>query len=172
MVSEKLCPKCRTANDNAATVCRACGTALPVHASTARLTLPKRMTPTVDTSNFINTWLIPEGGVGIHIAGGLMPYYLPVQKELLLGREASDPRQPTSLDLSEQDGFEMGVSRRHAVVRQGKTQFEVVDLGSSNGTWLNGKQLLPHQPYPFASGSQIRLGRLQLFVYYVTPAPG
>jgi pSer/pThr/pTyr-binding forkhead associated (FHA) protein len=42
----------------------------------------------------------------------------------------------------------------------------VIDLSSRNGTWLNDDQLIPDKPYPFASGSQLRLARLRLFVLY------
>jgi pSer/pThr/pTyr-binding forkhead associated (FHA) protein len=61
-----------------------------------------------------------------------------------------------------------GVSRRHAMIRRIDSEFEVFDLGSRNGTWLNARQLLPNQPYRFASGSHLRLGRMQLFIMYHT----
>ena len=36
---------------------------------------------------------------------------------------------------------ELSVSRKHAEVRPADDGFEVVDLGSTNGTFLNGRQI-------------------------------
>jgi len=60
----------------------------------------------------------------------------------------------------------MGVSRRHAIIRRAEFGFEIIDLTSRNGTWLNEKQLVPNRPYPFASGAQVRLGRMRLLIVY------
>jgi ABC transport system ATP-binding/permease protein len=51
---------------------------------------------------------------------------------------------------------DLGVSRRHAEVRPGPGGFEVIDLGSRNGTYLNGKQV---SRAPLAEGDLISIGR-------------
>jgi signal transduction histidine kinase len=48
------------------------------------------------------------------------------------------------------------VSRRHAEIRRVDDSFRLVDLGSSNGTYLNGKAV---DQVPLRSGDQIRLGQ-------------
>ncbi len=54
---------------------------------------------------------------------------------------------------------DLGVSRRHAEVRPGSGGFEVIDLGSRNGTYLNGKQV---SRAPLAEGDLIAIGRHRL----------
>jgi hypothetical protein len=121
--------------------------------------------PVDDAATSIDIALIPEGGVGIQITGAPQPYYVPIYKELILGRNP-DATLEAVLDLSDLDAFNMGISRRHAMLRRANSGFEVQDLSSRNGTWLNEAQLIPNKPYPFFSGSQIRLGRMRMVIMY------
>jgi pSer/pThr/pTyr-binding forkhead associated (FHA) protein len=53
------------------------------------------------------------------------------------------------------------VSRRHALVHaQGGSEFSLVDLGSSNGTHLNGRRVI--QPVSLQSGDIIQIGEQSL----------
>jgi hypothetical protein len=163
---EKLCPACNNKNDAAALICIHCGASLDENAvATERVSEPVHNLPLENIHSFVDTRLIPESGVGIYVAGSFMPYYLQIEKELVIGRQVGMASEPM-LDLSEQDAFHMGVSRRHAMIQRTETGFEVLDLSSRNGTWLNAEKLIPDKPYPFASGSQIRVGQLRLFVFY------
>ena len=50
------------------------------------------------------------------------------------------------------------VSRRHAIVHaQGASEFSIVDLGSSNGTHLNGRRVIG--PIALQHGDVIQIGR-------------
>ena len=169
MVSEKICPICKHKNADTATVCSSCGAWLegePTNlvAITGYLD-GKSSVSAEDVAAFIDVALIPEGGLGIHIAGAPKPYYVPIYHEIIIGRP-TDATLESVLDLSDLDAFNMGVSRRHAMIRRAGFGFEVVDLSSRNGTWLNAEQLIPNKPYPFASGSQLRLGRMRLLIVY------
>jgi hypothetical protein len=175
MISESFCPVCKNKNAANALLCSFCGALLDGNATSAvAVTEHVSKQPAVsaqDVAAFINTALIPEGGLGIYIAGAPKPYYVPVDKELIIGRE-TDATLEAVLDLTALDTFNMGLSRRHAMIRRTDAGFEVLDLGSRNGTWLNAGQLTPNKPYPFASGSQLRLGRLRLFVVYQVTGRG
>jgi pSer/pThr/pTyr-binding forkhead associated (FHA) protein len=70
------------------------------------------------------------------------------------------------LDLSALGGYHLGLSRLHAIIRRAEHGYEIMDLGSSNGTWLNDERLIPHKPYPLTNASQIRLARMRLFVVF------
>jgi pSer/pThr/pTyr-binding forkhead associated (FHA) protein len=118
-----------------------------------------------EAAMFIDAAMIPEGGVGIYVLGSSKPVYVQVRENLILGRE---PDSETSVDLADLDAFNQGVSRRHAMLRRADFGFEIIDLASSNGTWLNGLHLSPNLPYPLANGSQVRLGRMELVVIYHT----
>jgi len=169
MASEKICPICKTKNMDTALVCSSCGARLEGNATNLVAVtefvggLPNL--PADDAAASIDVALIPEGGVGIHIAGAPKPYYVSVYKELIFGRQ-TDAALEAVLDLSDLDAFNLGISRRHAMLRRADSGFEVLDLSSRNGTWLNGEHLIPNKPYPFASGSQIRLGRMRMVIMY------
>jgi len=61
------------------------------------------------------------------------------------------------------------VSRRHALVHaQGDSEFSLVDLGSSNGTHLNGRRVI--QPVALQAGDVIQIGE-QSLVFNLETAP-
>lgn len=55
------------------------------------------------------------------------------------------------------------VSRHHARLVQEKDQVELIDLGSTNGTFLNGEQLERNQTAALNPGDEIRFGDQVLF---------
>jgi len=167
----KSCPICQTENVPAALACQNCGALLdgnPTNiVATPEIIKGQSNSPVQNLSPFLDESLIPEDGVGIHIAGAGKPYYVHIYKELIIGREA-DATLESVLDLSELDAFAEGVSRRHAKIRRSETGYEVLDLASRNGTWLNAERLVPNRPYRFASGSQLRIGQMRLLIAYRT----
>lgn len=169
MVAEKICPSCKHKNVDSASVCSSCGTLLegkPTDPMAATEYFDEHPGVSGETAlTFINVKLIPDGGIGVYVPGAGKSFYVPVRRELFLGREMDAPLN-TALDLSDLDAFNQGVSRQHAKLRRADFGFEIIDLASRNGTWLNGMQLVPKKPYPLANGSQVRLGRMQLFIVY------
>jgi hypothetical protein len=63
------------------------------------------------------------------------------------------------------------VSRRHVKFNVRGHEVEVEDLGSANGTFVNGRPLEHQKPYLLADGDQLRLGHLQLRVF-ISPVSG
>lgn len=59
------------------------------------------------------------------------------------------------------------VSGRHAVVNQRDGAWWVEDLGSTNGTFVNGRRVAPEAPAIARSGDVIQLGQIRLRL--VTP---
>lgn len=53
-------------------------------------------------------------------------------------------------------------SRQHFELCRTSSGFEIIDLGSSNGTQLNGKKLAPQQRTPVVLGDEIRVGKTTL----------
>ncbi len=49
-----------------------------------------------------------------------------------------------------------GCSSRHAVLRREGGRWSLEDLGSTNGTWVNGQRL--EQPHPLKEGDRIQVG--------------
>src|SRR3954470_4502077 len=58
------------------------------------------------------------------------------QQEMIIGRD------PTA-DISVSD---QGISRKHAQVTKAGGKIQLIDLGSSNGTFINDKKVPPNQP--------------------------
>jgi hypothetical protein len=54
------------------------------------------------------------------------------------------------------------VSRRHAVVRGTGATVTIEDLGSRNGTWVNGKRLETGAVTQLAAGDEVRIGQTTL----------
>jgi pSer/pThr/pTyr-binding forkhead associated (FHA) protein len=56
------------------------------------------------------------------------------------------------------------VSRRHVLIIREGNLLKVADLGSTNGTYLNGVRLQQHQPRLLRTGDRLSLGELVLKV--------
>ncbi|MBI3948359.1 MAG: FHA domain-containing protein [Armatimonadetes bacterium] len=55
------------------------------------------------------------------------------------------------------------VSRQHAAITL-EERCTVEDLGSTNGTKVNGQRLAPHEPFPLADGDELAFGAVALRV--------
>ncbi len=68
------------------------------------------------------------------------------------------------LDMTSWGARDQGVSRRHAALVMFNNALHVIDLGSVNGTHVNGSRLVPHTPYPVHAGDELRFGHLAVMV--------
>jgi pSer/pThr/pTyr-binding forkhead associated (FHA) protein len=84
------------------------------------------------------------------------------RNEFTLGRSAEGQPILPDIDLAPFEGFDQGVSRLHASINLGGQQTEVIDLGSANGTRLNGQKIPPHKPYPIKHGDVLALGKFKI----------
>jgi pSer/pThr/pTyr-binding forkhead associated (FHA) protein len=170
---ENICSICNTKNEIEAVVCGNCGAALedPFMDPGART---KTTNMQAVSPERIKDWLVdetpvPDSGIAVYVEGGFNPVYIDSKAEFVIGRKVGSTSEGL-LDLSQLGGYHLGLSRRHAVIRRAEHGYEVLDLGSANGTWLNDERLVPHKSYPLDSGSHLRLGNMRLFVRYRPPA--
>ena len=62
------------------------------------------------------------------------------------------------------------ISRHHAVIQWVNNKLQIMDLGSRNGTFVNGQQLTlqsinqPSAPVVLTAGSQLRLGDIEFVI--------
>ena len=89
-------------------------------------------------------------------AGPLAGQRLEVSSELVLGRESPD----VALDDEQ-------ISRSHARLRRIDNRLQIEDLGSLNGTFVNGERI--RTPVALAPGDRVRLGRTELEVERLAP---
>ena len=171
-VLENICPVCKKNNELEAVVCWNCGSALEDPYMD-----PGAKTKTTDTlalgPESIRGWsideaTIPHNGIAVYLEGMSNPAYIDSKGEFVIGRRGEKTAEVAEvlLDLSPLGGYGLGISRRHAVIRRAEHGYELLDLGSVNGTWLNDERLVPHKSYPLASGSHLRLGSMRFFVIY------
>ena len=66
------------------------------------------------------------------------------------------------IDLTPYQAYASGVSRLHAVVKRENNRVAVMDLGSSNGTYVNGRRLNPHTEEALSHGDIVALGKLKI----------
>ncbi len=87
-------------------------------------------------------------------------------KPVYLGR--LDPTSDVfpDVNLTPDGGLEQGVSRRHARILRRDGVLVIEDLGSINGTVVNGKRLAPYLPEPLRHGDQLQIGKLMIAVQF------
>lgn len=103
-----------------------------------------------------------QSWVSLHLIESGQILSLTDRTEFTLGRSVEGQPIIPDVDLSPYNAYANGVSRLHAAVKLVKNQAVIVDLGSSNGTYLNGVRLSPHIETPIAHGDLIFLGKLKL----------
>ncbi|QPC82518.1 FHA domain-containing protein [Phototrophicus methaneseepsis] len=91
--------------------------------------------------------------------------------ELVLGRSTSNSPMSPDVDLTSTGAAEAGVSRLHVAVRYEPqdSALQIYDLGSANGTFVNGQRLHPREVRILRNGDQLRLGKLVIYVSYHHP---
>ena len=82
------------------------------------------------------------------------------KEELTVGRCSENQPVLPDIDLSRFNAFENGVSRLHCVLSRIGAKTFVKDLGSSNGTSLNGIQLDANLDTAIKHGDILSLGKL------------
>ena len=91
---------------------------------------------------------------------------LDIGDDLLIGRKDNARGIFPDVDLGLDGGYDAGVSRRHAILAHKKAVYTVEDLGSSNGTFVNGRRLAPQTPTSIEHGDELKCGTLLIRVEF------
>lgn len=105
--------------------------------------------------------------------------YILEQGEYILGRTSQDrtqgsgsganiPTGHTDIDLTPHQAYEAGVSRHHASLFIGFDSVTLTDLGSTNGTRLNGNIIPGFTPEELNNEDIITLGKLKIQIFIKT----
>jgi hypothetical protein len=161
-----ICPNCHHEEVDGEIFCSNCGSQLvgqelqrtqAINANDIPEELKKPETP-----------ITPQSKIGsllaLHIldAGQILP--LTDRKEFTIGRVSEGQAILPDIDLTAYKAYEKGVSRQHISIKKTDQGFFVTDLGSVNGTQLNGKKILPAQAIQLANGDILSLGKLKIQV--------
>ena len=168
-ISGKFCPVCKFKNDISATACSYCGASLEnIHqgeTTTKHVDSETRILVGGQPGEVHKKGIIPPPrGIAIYLQDGT-PVEIRTETEFFLGRKVEEG-EDALVDLIPFGAFQTGVSRRHALIREIKRGYEIVDLESTNGTFIDGSRLVSNRPYPLPNFSQVSLGRLNLFIVY------
>ena len=114
--------------------------------------LPGSYTPIKEPEREIKVRLrLTDGGQEILASG---------QSELIIGRAFKSVAP--DIDLAPFGGSKLGVSRRHSRLVYKNNGWMAEDLGSTNGTFVNGSKLAPNQPMVLTGGDLIRCGKIEM----------
>jgi len=94
-------------------------------------------------------------------------YSVDVQPIMVVGRRNSMKDMEVVVDLSDYHGYEMGVSRFHAMIVALNNRVTIKDLNSLNGTRINGLKLEQSREYLLEHGDKVSFGDLTFMVAFV-----
>ena len=165
------CPNCQHENLDGTVFCSECGMQLSGLPPIVTKNIPADNEPLLPAdrkkaasySKNMDTW------ASLHLldSGQILP--LGDRTEFTLGRVSDAQPIMPDIDLTPYQAYASGVSRLHAVLkREGKRVF-VMDLGSSNGTYLNGKRLQPNVDQTLNHGDMLALGKLKIQILLKNP---
>jgi hypothetical protein len=161
-IDQNICPVCQFENELLAEECQRCGVALDSQSTTVEI-VPSSRTPlpvgVIKDSEMVRGMLV------LYALNRHEPILVTPQPEILLGRQGKG--QPSlTVDLTAYVAVNLGVSRRHALIRYLDGIYTIEDLDSANGTWLNDERIKPGVQHILQSTHHLRLGNLKLLVYF------
>jgi len=169
------CPTCGAVNRAGSLICENCGTSLIsgelAIIGTRRFIRQGENEDTLQNTSPEEAKAVDSAGqdvfhknmlLRLEIEGTATPLLVFPKGEMALGRRDPATGHMPEIDLTAFAAYRLGVSRRHAIIRLKDERLEVYDLGSSNGTAVNGSKLAPHQPFTLRDGDMITLGKMHM----------
>ncbi|GAB4513599.1 MAG: hypothetical protein OHK0046_14470 [Anaerolineae bacterium] len=91
--------------------------------------------------------------------------------ELVIGRNAENSAITPDIDLNPAGADKLGVSRLHIAIKfdPDAEAIQIYDLGSANGSFINGQKILPKEVRILRNGDEVRMGRLVARMNYYHP---
>lgn len=89
-----------------------------------------------------------------------------VKKVVLRGDTVIGRSSDCNLRIASQE-----VSRQHCSILVTENQVRLRDLGSANGTYLNGERIKAHIDVPLPTGSELEVGNVRFVVEHDAPLP-
>jgi hypothetical protein len=166
-VSGVICTKCGKSNQKHEAFCYSCGQLL----ASGKAINETRNFNSPDSGVPDSEYFSPESVLALRVRGSTDPYEIHLEKadhEVILGRITSSSAMAPDIDLGPKQGADLGVSRMHLSIRYDLENHAVLvsDLGSANGTFINGQRLLTKEIRVLRHGDELRLGKLVLSVSF------
>lgn len=116
--------------------------------------------PSPDQTSMVAPGTAAKTKIRLKIVSSGHEIITPDRPELKIGR--SYKNTVPDIDLGPYGGSKAGVSRRHGRLLFKDEQWFIEDLGSTNGTFVNGVRIPVQQLTPLKSGDVIRCGQIEL----------
>ncbi len=164
------CPHCGKTNQRHEVFCYACGQLLePVKGAYDTRLLSEKTVEPLDSEFFG-----PESVLVLRVRGSTETFETRPQKsdhEIIIGRSTKGSVLAPDIDLSNKQATDLGVSRLHLSISYDADHNAVLiaDLGSANGSFLNGQRLMAREVRVLRHGDELRLGKLVLMVSFRHP---
>ncbi|MBN1313220.1 MAG: FHA domain-containing protein [Anaerolineae bacterium] len=84
-----------------------------------------------------------------------------------MGRGAGSPDSP-DIDLTNLDALDLGVSRRHAMIRPTPKRLYLIDLNSTNGSFVNAVPVGRGMAQMLRHGDAVALSRLSFIIEIIS----
>lgn len=166
-----LCPNCHNQEPNGALFCAECGTRLVAaemptttsmeRSQTGMLILQARQAVAPPPAPPLSDTPV-EASVSLHLIESGAILNLVGQTEFSIGRAVEGQPILPDVDLAPYEAYAHGVSRLHAAIKLNDQRLFITDLGSSNGTRLNGQKLMPNVDCPLNHGDVVALGKFKI----------
>jgi hypothetical protein len=164
------CPNCHTKNKANEVFCYACGHIIDsgqgVHST--------RNFADADMETLTPEYFSGDSLLILQLRDSGAYYKLRPQNsnhELVIGRSNADTAMTPDVDLAEENAEAFGVSRLHIAIQyvMDNSMLTIYDLGSANGSYINGQKLHPSENRILRNGDELRLGRMVIRVFYEHP---
>ncbi|MBC8505759.1 MAG: FHA domain-containing protein [Anaerolineales bacterium] len=162
------CPQCKHQELNGALFCTYCGAQLYNNSDTTatinRSDLNKMSGISSPTTSTFPTPPVEmkDSQVAIRIMDSDEIIFIQGEKDLTIGRSTEGQMIVPDIDLSSHDAYEAGVSRLHANLTISKQDIITKDLGSANGTRLNGQKIAARAEHSIQHGDILTLGKFKI----------
>lgn len=111
--------------------------------------------------------------IELRVVGTAATIRVQVHEAMMIGRADPSRGIVPAVDLTPHSGQSLGVSRQHAVILVKDNRIYIKDLGSVNGTSLNGAALSAQGEYRLRHGDELTIGQIRLQVRFtVVPTIG
>lgn len=165
-----VCSNCRHANMSGAMFCAECGAQLIGRDALITQTIStdkfKKVSKKAGSEEAYQDFDVTDAWGSLHLldTGQVLP--LSSRNEFTMGRISEGQPIMPDIDLSPFQAYAAGVSRLHAVIKRESGRIIFMDLGSANGTYINGKRLSPNIEQIVNHGDIIALGKLKMQILF------
>jgi len=91
-------------------------------------------------------------------------------EDITIGRQIPSTSALSHIDLSSFKAHQSGVSRLHARIILKQKGIAIQDLGSTNGTYINGYKLQPFVDMRLEHGDMLEVGKMKFKVSFLAKA--